>query len=369
MITGHGGNIFELAERLGCAPSDIIDMSSNMNPLGPPPGLLAFLAEHISAITILPDVSASGICRSFAERHNLDPETVLAGNGTTQLIHAIPAAIGARNVLILAPTYADYADACRSSGIHLRFLTAEPADDFRIAPDRLEKELGACDTVFICNPNNPTGVLIPADLISTLLRRRPEVTFIVDESYLPFAPDGESESVAGSSAENLIVLNSMSKIFRIPGLRIGFLVAGRKLIDRLSPFRLPWSVNALAQAAVRFLMERPEETARFVRETRRYIEAEKKTFTETLDRARFVRTFPSTTAYFIAVLSGGHTSASVCAHMARERILLRNCDNFAGLSNRFIRISLKTAEINRIAREKLVRLLDAPPDPGSGEGA
>jgi len=112
MITGHGGNIYDVARRLGCKPFEIIDMSSNVNPIGPPPGLKEHLKEKLDLITALPEVDAKEISTTFANRYGLDPECVLAGNGTTQFIYTIPQVLGTRKALIIGPTYSDYADAC-----------------------------------------------------------------------------------------------------------------------------------------------------------------------------------------------------------------------------------------------------------------
>jgi threonine-phosphate decarboxylase len=110
MINGHGGNVYQLARDLGCLPSDIIDMSSNVNPFGPPPGLMALLKENIHAITALPEVDAGSAVGAFSARYGLRPDQVVPGNGTTQLIHTLPLALETRHALIVAPTYSDYAD-------------------------------------------------------------------------------------------------------------------------------------------------------------------------------------------------------------------------------------------------------------------
>ena len=113
MLIGHGGNIFDLAQELRCDPFDIVDMSSNINPLGPLPGLVGFLKENLTAITALPQVDARNTAQVFATRNLLDLAQVIAGNGTTQFIYTMPPALDTRRALILGPTYADYADATR----------------------------------------------------------------------------------------------------------------------------------------------------------------------------------------------------------------------------------------------------------------
>lgn len=356
MINGHGGNIYAMAQRLGCTPFEIIDMSSNVNPLGPPPGLVSFLKEHINEITALPEVNAKRIVNDFARRFHVNPDLVLAGNGTTQFIYAIPKALETKRALILGPTYADYADACIMHKVDFAYFFSEEPDSFKPDIDRINHQIKGFDTVFICNPNNPTGTLIPASELEMICRTHSKTHFIIDESYLPFVADGDKKSLINSEMANVIVLNSMSKIFRIPGLRIGFLVSSQNIIEKLIRYLLPWNVNSLAQAAVLFLMSQNEETDAFIKKTRSYIENEKKLFAEKLEDAQYIKLFPSTTSFFLARLFGSLKADAVCTHLSRDRILIRNCTNFKGLSDSFVRISLKTRDINYMLAEKLLGL-------------
>ena len=191
-------------------------MSSNVNPLGPPPGLLAHLQDRLPAITRLPEVDAAEAASAFAFRHGVDPQRVLGANGTTQFIHILPRVLGSRCAAILGPTYADYTDACRLSGVPWVEVLSEPANGFVHDPATIDRAVRAgADTVFVCNPNNPTGVLLPAAALEDLCRRHRQARFVVDESYLPFVRDGENDSLVACCHPNLVVLNSMSKIFRV----------------------------------------------------------------------------------------------------------------------------------------------------------
>ncbi len=239
MLNGHGGNIYDIAHRLGCAPSEIIDMSSNVNPLGPPPGLVNFLKENLNVITALPEVDSNLLVLSFANRYGVDPATVLAGNGSTQFIYSIPLALGTKRALILGPTYADYADACSMHNIHFEYFIAQESQGFKADINMIKKQVKGFDTVFICNPNNPTGTLYTAAEIESLCKSLPDTYFIIDESYLPFVTSGDNESMIGRGLPNVIILNSMSKIFRISGLRIGFIIASKNIIETLTRYSLP----------------------------------------------------------------------------------------------------------------------------------
>jgi threonine-phosphate decarboxylase len=356
MIKGHGGNIYELAQKLGCAPNDIFDMSSNVNPLGPPEGLVSHLIEHINAINALPEVDGAQAIVSFSNRYGIDPDLVLAANGTTQFIYAIPLALGTKKALIVGPTYADYADACVMHGVDHSFFITEDSREFACDLDRLEQNLGDADTVFICNPNNPTGTFIPLSRLETLCRAHPETRFIIDESYLPFVIDGERHSIVHKNLPNVLVLNSMSKIFRIPGLRVGFLIASEPIIEKFQHYALPWAANSLAQIAVIYLMENREEIDDFVKGTRAFLETEKHRFLQTFQDVPGLRVFPSTTSFVLLKLLGDHRAEAVCEHLADNRLLIRNCSNFEGLSDRFVRVAFKTREVNIMLEEKLLSL-------------
>lgn len=356
MIGGHGGNVHELARRLGCAPAEILDLSSNVNPLGPPSGLYAHLAQEIETVNALPEVDSRGIIQSYARHLGISPDRLIAGNGTTQFIYSIPAVLKLKKALIVGPTYSDYADACRLQGVASEFFLCRESDGFKPDMDRLETAAAGADAVFICNPNNPTGTLIPRNALESLCLRNPQVRFIVDESYLPFVVDGERQSLVRSGFDNLMVLLSISKIYRIPGLRVGFLVAAPAIVKVFADRMLPWSVNSLGQAAVRFLCGAGPNLAAFVAETRLYLKDELRQFEKRLGLVPGLRVFSSPTSFFLVLLPEGLSASTVWAALAEERILIRDCSNFQGLSDRFIRISPKTRDANRRVAERLAKL-------------
>lgn len=353
MINGHGGNIYAAAGRLGCRPEQIIDMSNNVNPLGPPPGLINFLKEQIQTITALPQVDAKDAIDSFSKWHAVDPEQVIAGNGSTQLIYTLPQALQTRKALILGPTYADYADACGMHHIDYEYLLARESHAFLPDLPKLKSQLQGVDTVFICNPNNPTGTLIDASELTGLCESFPTTFFIIDESYMPFVDKPTTASMLHCGLPNVIVLNSMSKIFRISGLRIGFMIASPQIVARMSRYRLPWNVNSLAQAAVVYLNEHHEAMQLFLQKTRRQARTEKKLLCQRLQDYANIKIFPSHTIFVLAKLCEDLAAGDVFQAMLLHRILLRNCANFVGLTHRFLRISLKAHEVNKYFAEKL----------------
>lgn len=356
MIKGHGGNIYELAEHVGCDPSEIIDMSSNVNPFGPPPGLVDYLKDHILKINALPEVDAGNTSAAFSDRYGIDRNRVLAGNGTTQFIYSIPQVLQAKRVLIVGPTYADYADGCRMHGISYDYYITEAANSFKPLHTDLRNRFDGIDTVFICNPNNPTGVLWSREALLNLISDHPNIRFVVDESYLPFVTHGDKESLLQAELPNLLILHSLSKIFRIPGLRIGFLVAPNAIIEKFYTYLLPWSVNSLSQTAVQYLMTNRTETESFIHSTRDRIRGERELLRDTLSESSCITVYPSTTSFMLARLNEGITAEDAVDYLSHHKILIRNCANFEGLSNKFIRLSLKTGDANQMAARLLLNM-------------
>ena len=357
MIGGHGGNIIDIASKIGCAPEDIIDFSSNVNPLGPLPNLVKYLHDHIGRIAVLPDAAARPAINAFAARHEMDPNRILAGNGTTQFIYLIPAALSTQKALILGPTYADYADACRMHRVPFEYLTADEAAGYFPNMQAVYRAAGAADTVFICNPNNPTGALLRGSDIRDLCRTHSQTRFVVDESYLAFVDRGEKESLLASELKNCLVLHSMSKIHRIAGLRLGYLIAAPPVLDAFRPYMQPWSVNGLAQAAAVFMVEHQHEVNQFINRTRDTILQQKRILLGRLKLCPGVRLYPSRTLFYLARLSGSMDASNLQRRLLESKLLIRNCANFEGLTPYHFRISLQKEDANRQLSDLLCKIL------------
>ena len=358
MIDGHGGNVFALAADLGCRPDQILDFSSNINPLGCMPELAHALRDNIDTVVCLPEVDNRGIVKAFGDRHRIPADELLAGNGTTQFIYALPKALAVRRALILAPTYADYADACRYHGVAWTWHFSEASDDFQVDLTRLSAAIGGHDAVYLCNPNNPTGGLIPGRSLGELCAAHPATRFIVDESYLPFVPDAADQSLLRGGRPNVVVLHSLSKIFGIPGLRIGFMRARADLIKAVASHLPPWSVNILAQKAADYLLSHAEPCEAFVRQTRVHLQSQRQHMIARLQALPGLRCYPSLTSFFLSRLPRGLAARDLHRHLSGLGILIRDCANFNGLDERYFRIALKTEPANHKLIDALTRWFD-----------
>lgn len=356
MIQGHGGNIYALAQKMGCRPADITDVSSNINPLGPPPELMTYLQTHLNVVCTLPEVDSKTISTQMAASLGVPETNILAGAGTTQFIYTMFQALASEKVLIVGPTYSDYADACHMHHLTPEYFLTRAEDNFQINMDQLDRQVSQYDTVILCNPNNPTGTLIPGSALARLCRRHPQTRFVIDESYLAFVPTAKKETMIAADQDNVLVLHSLSKIYRLPGLRIGFIVASPKIIARFDPLMTPWRLNSLAQAAVAYICAHSQKIEQFVDETRRFIEIERNRFISATQTNPALTVYPSHTSYHLIQLLGSLSASTVCERFAEQRILVRNCSNFHGLSDQYVRIALGYTEVNNHLIEVLAAL-------------
>ncbi len=254
----HGGDIISAACFAGLAAEKILDFSSSINPLGPPPGLYDFLAENLPVITRYPDPLARQLCAAI-EAHYRPYADFVPGNGAAELIFLLLRALSPRTVLLPAPTFSLYERAAMSVGSRIIFhrLTAENSfhlDYSRFCAAVRERRP---ELVFLCNPNNPTGELLEREQLLAIAKEVNAVggLLAVDEAFLEFREDYRRRTLLSSSGPgNVVVLCSLTKMFAVPGLRLGFMAGPPQVINAVRAARDPWSVNALAQLAGEYVL-------------------------------------------------------------------------------------------------------------------
>jgi L-threonine-O-3-phosphate decarboxylase len=245
----HGGPCLAELRRLGIDPAGLLDFSVCINPFGPAPGVYDAVAR--AALDQYPDRDAHALRQVLADRHAVTCESILPGNGASELI-ALAAQAFIRSgdrVLVVGPTYGEYARAATLQRATIRACDAHMENRFEPPTRNIESELERFEPrlIFLCNPNNPTGSALDPEAILTWVRRHRDTLFVVDEAYQAFASG--LRSLASAQEPNLLILRSLTKDHSLAGLRIGYAVGMPEIIDELRRFQSPWSVNSLAQAA------------------------------------------------------------------------------------------------------------------------
>jgi histidinol-phosphate/aromatic aminotransferase/cobyric acid decarboxylase-like protein len=229
----------------GGAPPGVLDFSTGISPLPAPPSILR--AARAAPLDRYPHPTAAPLRARLAALHGCHADEVVVGAGSVELIWALARAfVGpGRRALVLAPAFGEYAQAVRMSGGQvLELRSAEPpfAVDAAAARAALAE---APSLVFVCRPSNPCLSSAPAELVDELMRAAPATLFVVDEAYLPLFDD-----VAPLMPRaNLVALRSLTKVFALPGLRLGYLVADGAVARAVQAALPPWNVSSPAIAA------------------------------------------------------------------------------------------------------------------------
>lgn len=348
----HGGNPWELLRASGLAKERILDCSVDVNPLGFPPAVRSIILDHLDDIGSYPDPNASELREAIAAHHQIPSETILPGNGVAELIGLLTQRGRVKHGVVIVPTFGEYEWMLERCGAALVTRPTVEAEGFQLDLTCVDSAvLDKTDVVFLCNPNNPTGTLTPQADVLALARRCREhgVWLVVDESFIEFLEHPAAVSVVEEAArvEHLLVLRSLTKFFAVPGLRLGYAVAAPSILEDLRALQSPWPLNTFALAVGARLFQ---ETT-YAASSRRMIAALRDELYGALNTVPGLRPFPSMTNFLLCKLTTPQCpSSALSERMARQGIVIRNCDSFTGLApGRFVRLAVKTrAENHRL---------------------
>ena len=325
----HGGQIYDATGKQG----DWFDFSANINPLGLSGKILQTLTENLRGIVNYPDSNAIELKRALYRRYKVSEKNLVLLNGAAEFFYLYLNATRPKRVVIPMPSFSEYKRAAMAAHCDVKYFFTDAAENFSLDIDKLYNVIIPGDCVIIGRPNNPTGNLIAPEKILELAE---VASIVVDESFIDFL---DVESVRKFASEKISVVQSLTKIFAIPGLRLGFAVVEENLARRLNLSKDVWNVNFLAQkAGVAALSDED-----FLRRTRAWLEVERKFFVERLSNLRGVKVFPPSVNF---VLFRHEQAEKILIELRREKILIRSCANFTGLDDKYLRSAIRSREEN-----------------------
>jgi threonine-phosphate decarboxylase len=316
----------------------VLDFSTNLNPLGPPASVLRVLHQGLPEIARYPDTKSTMLVDALANRPWVDPPQIVIGNGVNECIHAIARSRPPEVVAIVQPTYTEYHRACLNAGHRVEHWVPE-GEDFQPTPF----DPGPARMVWLCNPNNPTGRLWRRDQLRSWIQEYPGVEFVVDESFLPFRGDLQSLSSSVKRLGNLIVLRSLTKLFTLPGLRLGYLVANPDRAAALRSDQPWWPIGVLSQlAGLAALKDKA-----FVRRTQAWLKPERNLLLYKLDAfSDHLHSVVSETNFALVRLKG-ISAEKLRYQLLHHDIWVRLATNcFVGLEGEYIRLAVRTRKEN-----------------------
>ncbi len=339
----HGARAQENAEGSGKSLAELIDFSVNLNPLGPME-LARPLAAASKTIGNYPDNRYPVFKKAAAYSLNVLPENIIPGNGSSELIRLFAEAViePGDKVIIPFPTFSEYEFQCRLFGAKIESVNYN--DITNIRP-------GGCKAVFLCNPNNPTGSLIRKDEVLKLAQKckNSETFFFVDEAFIELSDPKESIAEFAASNDFVVVLRSLTKIYAVPGLRIGFAVASSEFASILNNIRIPWSLNCAALVVGEHLLKGHKG---YIKRSLNLIKKERQWLSSSLSAIRGLKPCPSDSNFILVDIRDFFIGSNELTEMMlKQGIIIRDCVSF-GLKDH-IRVAVRKRQENR----KLIKAL------------
>ncbi len=355
----HGGRVFAVARELGVPPEEIHDFSASINPSGPPEGLREHLFEHFDRVIHYPEMGAESLAAALEAHHGLPRGSVLVGNGSTSFIYLLPKALGEGTVRIAGPAFGEYENAALLAGRPVEYVFPESEPPWPFTDEILDRLVApGARTLWMANPGNPTGQSIPEDLLHELVHQIEGSSriLVLDEAFIEFTRR-ESWIRTAAVSKNLIVLRSVTKIYALPGLRLGWLVSHPDWVRDLGMRMEPWTVNVLAHEAGFYCMTQDD----YVRRSVASIEAEREWMLGKIasDIPSLI-CHPSEANYLLIRISApGRDSHEISEAMSRRKILVRDCASFRGVGKDYIRVAVRNHSENELLINALSEVMRA----------
>lgn len=309
---------------------------------------------HMEGIVHYPDPQGSALKRALFRHYDIPEECLILGNGAAELFYIYFHSFRPQRTLIPVPSFSEYERAASAVNSQVEFFYLRQEDDFNISWQELGNRCEDADCLILGNPNNPTGRLLAAADVIKLIQQAEQTgtTVLIDESFLDFRHDREKYTVMSWAAahDNVLVFQSLTKFYALPGLRLGFAAASPRIVNLMEKHKDVWNVNYLAQVAgVAALQDRQWQNR-----VRHFVSAERDWLYEQMMTIPGIHVYePSVNFLFWRTLLSGETAASLTAALRAHGVLVRDCSNYTGLDGTHIRTAVRTRSEN----QKLLQIL------------
>lgn len=345
-VYGHGGDVETAAAAFGRGASAFLDYSANINPLGPPQGVMAALEEGMSAVIRYPDPGHREFKRLLAEELDTEARRILVGNGAAECMALLLLGLQPRTVGVVDPCFSEYRELSMKFGSDIRSVCGHPERDWRADKADMMELIACTDLVFVGQPNNPNGVQYSLEDIRDLAAcAEQEGTWLVlDEAFIDFIPPEDRQTLMPELQDypRTIIVRSMTKFYAIPGLRLGYTVAHPDVIRAMAGKQVTWSVNGLALLAGEACLGSGRE---YEQDTLQLIRVEREKLIHGL-RAVGLDVTPGEANFLLMELPRPWNAGTFQQEMGRRGVLVRSCAMYPGLGERHIRLAVKDAGSN-----------------------
>ncbi len=339
----HGG---DLLSYMHMYDGELIDFSSNINPLGIPNGLKEFIVNEFSAVTVYPDIKYRILKKQVAKYLGCDDEEVLLGNGAVEIINYICTLFN--RVIVPYPCFIEYSE--RPTKLGKEVINLYIGDDFKVKAEKLLPYIEKGDLLVLGNPNNPTGYRIDKE---ELLKIHEGIIdkgafLLLDEVFFEFCDFDYDSIELFKESGNVCIVRAATKFFALPGIRLGYAFAPKALAKRYEEITLPWSINAFAELSGRYIFNQDG----YIERSKEYSSIQRKWMLKELKQINGLIVFDTSCNYVLIKLIDENED-NLFKYMLAKGIIIRKASSFDGLDETYIRLAIKDEKSNRYLIECL----------------
>lgn len=347
-LPNHGANPHHVYKNLSITPpARIIDFSENVNPIGPPDSIKSDWNNFRKFMRLYPDPLGEPFRTKVAQYHNISSDSIFVANGATEVFSLLAQKYRGKRAILVHPTFSEYEETLKGRKVEIVNLIMKDIVTGELPISDIKKHMLHADVLYLCTPNNPTGTLPKYSVIMDLVKytKLSNCDIVLDEAFIDFISE-EASFISDIDSSHLIIVRSMTKMYAMPGLRLGYMAAAPHIVQEIQQLAPRWNVNRIA-AEVGSLVLKDEEYR-------------KKTIDHSvntrLDMSEFLKAHgcevTQSQANFL-LFKLPQLNTDFFQHFLRKGIVFRHTENFHGLNSQWYRIGMKTEMEMEILKKEL----------------
>jgi threonine-phosphate decarboxylase len=357
----HGGDIYTDGLLIG---KELIDFSSNINPLGVPESFTNHIDEAVKALNRYPDIEyrelKNAIC-TYINKSHISEENIVLGNGAAEIIDL---AIGSfKDILLTVPSFGEYEKSALKADVKINYSYLKedmhPKNkNIRNLDIDYEDLLGKVkelniEALVLANPNNPNGGIIDKSKFQAVtdICKSKGITIIIDEAFIEFTGCNSDSFIDELECyPNIFIIRALTKFFALPGIRFGYGVSkDLNLLESIKKKQNPWNINCFAEVAAKYVLKDKE----YIEESLKWISEELPYLSRELKDISIIEQVYKSKSNFILCKLKGISDVELYAYCMKNGIAIRRASNFKGLDDSFVRFAVK----DRNSNDRLIEVL------------
>lgn len=349
----HGANPHNLYAKLEIEqPANVLDFSENVNPAGPPIGVLKAWPNLLAKVAAYPDPEGEPFLSAAADFHNIGKDALFIGNGAAELLALIAERYRGKRAIVVDPTFSEYEATLKAKNLEVIRVLSTEENGFKLPIAEIREAMDNADVLYLCTPNNPTGILPPREELVEIIRYGEKVNceIVLDEAFIDFIDESLSFISEIKHFTHVIVVRSMTKMYAIPGIRLGYVVANPTIILEIKAYAPHWNVNGIAASIGGMCLQEVDYTKQAIQHSN-----EQRKKLKSFLRMNACTVTDSVANFLSFKPREGRTARQLYTDLLKRGIVLRHSENFRGMDGNWLRIGMKNEADMNVLKEELAR--------------